>query len=122
MNKGNTFWLALIGGLLLLSVAVSLYFMGDAGSHAIVTQNGVVVAEIDLQDADLPCSFEVDGPCHNIIEVEPGRIRVADATCPDRVCVETGWIKDGTRPIVCLPGKLIIEITDGEGTADVAAK
>ena len=55
------------------------------------------------------------------ILVEPGRIRVSQANCPDQVCVEMGAISDGTVPIVCLPHKLVIEIVGGAEALDAAA-
>ena len=53
--------------------------------------------------------------------MEPGRIRVSAADCPDQVCVEQGYISDGTVPIVCLPHGLVIEIVGGEEPLDGAA-
>lgn len=55
------------------------------------------------------------------MEVEPGRIRIVSATCPDQVCVRQGWISDSTVPVVCLPNQVIVEIVGGEGFADTAA-
>ena len=67
-------------------------------------------------------TFTVEGPggFTNTIEVEPGRIRVREAGCPDQVCVNQGYISDGTVPIVCLPNKLVIEITGGGDSLDAA--
>ena len=53
--------------------------------------------------------------------MEQGRIRVSQADCPDQVCVDQGWIADGTVPIVCLPHKLVIEIVGGGSAFDAAA-
>ena len=52
--------------------------------------------------------------------VEPGRIRVESADCPDKVCVNQGYISDGTVPIACLPHKLIIRIEGGDSGLDAA--
>ena len=57
----------------------------------------------------------------NTVQVEPGRIRVSAADCPDQVCVHQGWISTGVVPIVCLPHQIVIEITGGESYADAAA-
>ena len=45
-----------------------------------------------------------------MIRVEPGRIAVIGADCPDKVCVEAGWRSDSASPIVCLPHRLVIRI------------
>jgi len=87
-----------------------------------ITLNGLKQMELDLEQVDEPYSFTVDGPggFSNTIEVEHGRIRVREAGCPDQVCVNQGWISDGTVPIVCLPNKLVIEIKGGGGELDAA--
>lgn len=123
MNK--TTRLILAG--LLLAMAASAVFLLLSGEEegrpvARITVNGVIVNEIDLTDVDEPYSFTVDGPggFSNTIQVEPGRIRVSEAGCPDQVCVDQGYISDGTVPIVCLPNQLIIEITGGGDGLDAA--
>ena len=72
---------------------------------------------------DKPFFFTVEGPAGltNTILVEPGRIRVSEADCPDQICVHQGFISDGTTPIVCLPNKLIIQIIGGGEALDAAA-
>ena len=49
-----------------------------------------------------------------------GRIRVESADCPDQVCVDQGWISDGTVPVVCLPNRLVIQIEGGGDGLDSA--
>ena len=45
------------------------------------------------------------------ITSQDGRnVRMIAADCPDKVCVDTGWIGNGAVPIVCLPHHLVIRI------------
>lgn len=48
----------------------------------------------------------------NEILMEPGRICVASADCPDQICVMEGWLPDFGLPVVCLPHDLIIEMEE----------
>ena len=84
--------------------------------------DGELLEEIDLDRVGASYSFTVENGSggSNTIQVERGRIRVSHADCPDQVCVEQGWISDGTVPIVCLPHGLIIEITGGGEALDAA--
>lgn len=93
------------------------------GTVARITLDGAVVEEIDLSAVTQGYTFTVEGPggFSNTIQVEPGRIRVLEAGCPDQVCVHQGYISDGTAPIVCLPNRLVIEITGGGDSLDAAA-
>ena len=60
----------------------------------------------------------------NVVAVEPGRIRVAEADCPDEVCVHTGWIDGPATPIACVPHGLTVTVAreggDGDGLDAVA--
>ena len=110
-----------IGLLLIAAVAASAGWLllrrGDVPSPtARITRDG------DLDKVAEPYSFTLeDGSGTNTVQVEKGRIRVSEADCPDRVCVSQGWISNGTAPIVCLPHKLMIEITGTGGELDGAA-
>ena len=106
-----------------VSAAVLLLRGGSAPSPvARITRDGVLLEEIDLETVDQPRSFTLEGGSGtNSVQVERGRIRVSEADCPDQVCVNRGWISDGTVPIICLPHKLMIEIVGGEGALDGGA-
>ena len=92
--KTQKFWLFLVGALLLVSAAASvLIFRGRAeASAARIYQDGECIRTIELDRVDAPFSFTVEWEGgYNLIEVERGRIRVAEADCPDPVCVRAGF-------------------------------
>lgn len=114
--------------LLLLTAAASAAFLllrSRDTDHPVakITLDGAVIDEIDLTQVSEPYSFTVEGAggLTNTILVEPGRIRVEEADCPDQICVNQGFISDGATPIVCLPNKLMIEISGGGDGLDAAA-
>ena len=96
--------------------------MGAAeGVVARVWLHGEIIQEIELDTVAVPYEFDVTSELGtNRVRVEHGSIQVVSADCPDQVCVEQGWISDGTVPIVCLPHGLIIEITGGGEDLDAA--
>jgi hypothetical protein len=55
---------------------------------------------------------------YNLIMAEDGRIRVAEADCPDQICVRTGWISVAPQQIVCLPYRVVIRI-ESAGPPDI---
>ena len=95
----------------------------QAGVTAQIYQYGELIEEIPLDQVDEPYTIPLEGEdgAENVIEVEPGRIRVQSANCPDQVCVRQGWISDSSVPVVCLPHQVVIQIMGGEGDADAAA-
>lgn len=95
------------------------------GSHAIATvsRHGTVVQTIDLAAVEAPYTLRLeDESGWNTVAVEPGRIRIVEADCPDKVCVETGWVDGPGRPIACAPHGLTITVEcEGGGPDDVDA-
>ena len=62
---------------------------GTAHPVAAITVDGKLVREIDLTEVTGPETFDVPGANggSNTVQVEPGRIRVSAADCPDHICV-----------------------------------
>lgn len=91
------------------------------GSHAIATvsRNGTAIQTIDLAAVEAPYTLQLeDERGWNTVAVEPGRIRIVAADCPDEVCVETGWIDGPGRPIACAPHGLTITVECEGGASD----
>lgn len=123
--RRTRFWIVVIAVLLAGSVAAWLLLAGrTAGGMAKVYQDGTLLYTIDLRTVEEAYTISVEDPDggYNIIAVEPGRIRVLEADCPDQVCVRQGWISTSAAPVVCLPHGLVIEITGGEGNMDAVVR
>lgn len=83
-----------------------------------ISQNGAAIMEINLSEAENQfIETEFEGR-KNTIEIKDGKIRVSHADCPDKICVNTGWLSAGI-PIVCLPNRLVIEFEEDEIDAAV---
>ena len=91
---------------------------GAEGLELTVYLDGELVRTIDLSQVEEGYTFSVDSSAGtNTIQVEPGRIRVSRADCPDQVCVGQGWISTSAAPIVCLPHRLVIQIGSAQDPA-----
>lgn len=110
----NRFWVLLFFLLLFVSSCIA-YYLGQTEQEsctANIYQDGVLIQTIQLDQIkeEQQILIKAKNGGSNTICVAPGKIRVQDATCPDHVCVQQGWISDGVYPIVCLPNKLVIRI------------
>ncbi|MCI8303504.1 MAG: NusG domain II-containing protein [Lawsonibacter sp.] len=120
--RGAAKWVA-IGLVLVVAAAAALLFQSRSAPSPVarITRDGAVVEEIPLDQVAAPYTITLeDSLGTNLVQVERGRIRIAEADCPDQVCVNQGWISDGTVPVICLPHRLVIEIRGG-GELDGAA-
>ena len=111
MLKTKT-WIGIITALLAVSI-LSTFFIFSRQSDSLtvqIVQDGKCIKEIDLNEVSRPFTFTVEDPNggSNKILVEPGRIRIDEADCPDQICVKRGWLSNSAAPIVCLPHKLVI--------------
>ena len=92
------------------------------GTVVEVVQDGVVLREIDLSAVTEEYSFVVEWPGggSNTLLVQPGRICVSEADCPDQICVSQGWLSDQSAPVICLPHRLMLRIQGGTALDAVA--
>lgn len=122
-SKQNLVWAAVF--LLIIAVSALVIFfhrsLPKTAKTAQILQNGEVLRTVDL-DIDEPYEFEiVSDSGHNTIRVENGKIGVIDADCPDKICVRQGFIDNGALPIVCLPHRLSVVITDNGSEIDAVS-
>jgi len=79
-----------------------------------IKQGNEIIDSIDLSAVEAPYEFDIKCDSgENRVRVEKGKIAVISASCPDRVCVDMGYISNTSVPIVCLPHQLSITLTAG---------
>ncbi len=104
----------LIGVLLAAAVAgigVNLATLSAAGAReAQVYKEGRLVQTIKLRP-DYREELRLGGAeRYNLIVADDGRVRMAEADCPDQICVRTGWVSAAPQQIVCLPYRVVVKV------------
>jgi len=120
-------WLLVGGIIMILGGCVSILWLRQRGIRdftaytAYLYQDGRLLQTIPLNQVTENYRFTVnatDGG-YNIIEVSPVGIAIAEADCPDQICVLQGCVTDSLLPITCLPHRLVIELkADGTASPD----
>lgn len=113
----------LLSGLILIILLISsgaLWYLNASeqnGTVAEIYQNGELIQTINLDTVTEDYSFTVEGNngIYNTIEVHHGEIGITEASCPDGLCINMGFIHSSSFPITCLPNKLVIKIVSGTG-------
>ncbi len=112
----------------LLAVGATALGAGSRASGGAVTaevyQNGKLVRLINLTTLAQTQSFELTGEYHNHIVAEQGHIRFDNADCPDRTCVNTGWISRPGQISACVPNRVLVKVVSAQdnGEEDVIAR
>lgn len=120
MAKSDRTW---TGTLLVITLIAAAFFLYNQPKGAALTAQisveGTLVAEIDLNKPIAKNLIEVEGPIGtSVIEVKPGAIHMKYSPCPDRICMNTGWIDRPGQVIACVPNRIIITVE----TAQVSEK
>ena len=114
-------YLALI---LVLVCAVAAAFLllrpGGKNLRAEVRLHGELVASVDLSALTGPVEIPVGE--HVVVQAEPGRIRVLESDCPDKLCMHMGWTASPAKPVVCLPNGVVVTVTGGGGEEDAVLR
>ena len=122
MNHKNKFLIIALAALVLLSAFLMVLQKNNTSENRVakIYQNGELIRQIEIDKLAEPIEFEItdESEHSNLVRAEHGKIRMVSADCPDKVCVNQGWIDSGIVPIVCLPNKVTIEITGGESELD----
>lgn len=110
MKRGNIIlYLAL---LVVALYGLAYYFTASAPEAMIVVEvDGKKVAVYPLYAPDRDEYIDIQG-INGItrIQLQDGRVRAIESACPDKICVNTGWISNSSLPIACLPNRVIIKI------------
>lgn len=63
----------------------------------------------------------VNGKAKNIVYIHDNGVEMEYANCHDHICEQTGFIKDSSKSIVCLPHKINVKVVapQKEGDLDV---
>ena len=94
---------------------------GEEAVYAVIMVNGEEYRRINLKDA-VPGEFIVRTPWgYNTIQIDKNKIRIKEASCPDKVCINQGWISKPNQMAVCLPNRVYVKIVGKEDVIDDVA-
>ena len=113
--KSTKFWMVLIGVLLVAAVAGMLVIQSlrEEGAQVVITWNGEVDGTYSLEE-DRTFVFEGENGGYNVVTIENGMVFMAEANCPDQICVKHKPLNETADPIVCLPNSLVVKVITDE--------
>ena len=122
MNKADKLCI-LIVVICSLLFYIPLYWMhsSDASKEkeVVVSYKNEEVLRVRL---DKDATYKVKGSMGLVlVEIKDGQVRVEKETSPQHLCSIQGWVKESTRPIVCLPNNIVVQIETMDEDSDVDA-
>ena len=81
--------------------------------QAVITVDGKVVKTVKL-DGHHEMIHVTGVTGYDIVEITDKQVRIVEADCPDKLCINQGWISRSPQQIVCLPNRVSVKITNGQ--------
>lgn len=101
-------WLVLLLAAAVCAILLPYAWRGGVAEKAVIKRDGRIVAEIGLNAAR---KFEVVGPLGiTVIEVQPGRARVAADPGQRQYCVRQGWLTQANAMAICAPNHVSLAL------------
>lgn len=85
----------------------------QTGGSVTITVGGKEIGTYSLS-AEQTIPIQTGGETGNTLVISGGKANMTDATCPDRLCVRQRSVSRQGETIVCLPHKVVVEVTGGQ--------
>ena len=120
-RKSKHKWdIILVAGIVFFGAVIALVVLltRESGASVAVRVDGKVIETFDL---DQELRYEITGYSGgtNTLVISGGQVWLEDADCPDKLCVNMGKISSNGQSIVCLPHRVVIEISAEASEDDV---
>ena len=91
-------------------ITVFLHLTGKEGTQVQVSVDAKVIATYPLSE-DISVVIDGFGGGTTRLEIKGGSAYLTDTSCPDHLCEKMGKINSVGQSIICLPNRVVVEIT-----------
>ena len=96
------------------------FFVEGKGKYVKVYVNNKLTKTFDL-NKDREYFIETKFG-YNLLIIKNNKVRILDADCPNKICVDKGYISKNGESIICLPHHVVVTVeSDEEKTVDAVA-
>lgn len=110
MKKGDYIVISLLLTIfIVLSVKINSSYIDTDDKYVSVQVNGEEIKQItiseELKTYPIRTSFGL-----NVLQIKNKKVKIIEASCPDKIDVKFGEIDKVGQSIICMPNRLIIQI------------
>ena len=103
-----------------LLLCMNFFVFKGTANGIVIKFDGKIYAEYSFSELPKEKTLEINTAIgYNIIRIADNTVEVTDASCSDGIC-RRGKISRCGEKIICLPNRLIIEITGGSSVDSVS--
>ena len=102
--------------LLVIACFVAVWMPREKGRSVVLTApDGVQTLALTGQQT---LTVTGNGGIVLTVEIADGRVRVCESNCPDRVCVNSGWLSQVGQTAACVPAGVSVRVVGGSPLVD----
>jgi len=110
--------LFILGALIILPVIIIIgyssgYLNGKKGAVCEIKINGKIAHIINLSEQEH--EFELPENPHIKFKIKDNAVAFISSDCPDKICVNTGWLRYAGQSAACMPNRVSIHISGNNG-------
>ena len=109
----NKYDLFIFAAVIIISFIIYISAGFDKGAVCEIKIDGQIAHIINL--SELEREFELPENPHIKFKIKDNAIAFINSDCPDKICVNTGYIKYAGQSAVCMPNRVSVHITGGDG-------
>ncbi|MCC8044220.1 MAG: NusG domain II-containing protein [Clostridiales bacterium] len=104
--------------ILIVGVLCAIFFIWrictqSTGKTVVVQVNGTTWGTYSLSRDQ---TIEINGT--NVLVIKDGEAYMSEASCPDGLCISQGHISIVGTMIVCLPNRVVVQVTEDDANED----
>lgn len=115
----------IVGIIVIAGLVLAWNSFGDDSNQrltAVITHDSNLVKQIDLSGLNRTQTIDLNNEgIHQVIRAEKGRIRFIESNCPNKTCVNTGWLTKPGDQAVCIPSHMVVKVVGKKEQTDVLA-
>lgn len=113
LTKGDKILVILLVVFSIVFSFFSFSYSLNKGSEKFVSIqiNGKEIKSVKLSKDIIGKTYEIETEFgKNVLQFGDGEVKIIEASCLDKLCIEQGTIKNVGQLLVCLPNRLVVEI------------
>lgn len=120
--KAHRIEIIIVGVFLLVAISfvVVSSFASVRGSVANIKHRNETILKVDLANETNEREIVVIGDYGEVkILVRKNEIKIEESNCPSQFCVHLGWVKAGSKPIICAYNGISITFSEDSGSTAI---
>lgn len=112
-KKNDIYFVVAVAAVALCLFIRQRFGASEEGARVVVQRDGETVGTYPLTEEERLVFTDEDGR-KNVLAIRDGKAYMEEADCPDKLCMKQRAIEREGESIICLPHRLVIQVTGGE--------